>query len=122
MQHLAVEAAVHGDVDLLKQAMMMDPLTGAVCDPHEIWQMTDEMLVAQARWLPQYKNAIRAAKKRLAADKPLGTRRTKGAARVRTKTTAELRKDREAARRNADAADKGNLLGESKPKTRTAAG
>ncbi len=113
---------MHGDVDLLKQAMMMDPLTAAVCDPHEIWQMTDEMLVAQARWLPQYKKGIRAAKKRLAAEKPLGTKRTRGAARRKTKTTAELRKDREAARRNAEAADKGNLLGQTKPKTRTAAG
>ena len=36
VQRLAVEAAVHGDVTLLKQAMMMDPLMGAVCDPDEI--------------------------------------------------------------------------------------
>ena len=118
---MAVEAAVSGDVDLLKRAMMMDPLTGAVCDPHEIWQMTDKMLVAQARWLPQYKKAIRAARKRLAVERPLGTKRTKGAARLKTRTTFELRRNREAARRNADAADKGNLGG-SKPKTRTAAG
>lgn len=121
VQRMAVEAAVSGDVDLLKRAMMMDPLTGAVCDPHEIWQMTDEMLVAQARWLPQYKKAIRAARKRLAVERPLGTKRTKGAARLKTRTTFELRRNREAARRNADAADKGNLGG-SKPKTRTAAG
>jgi len=121
VQRMAVEAAVSGDVDLLKRAMMMDPLTGAVCDPHEIWQMTDKMLVAQARWLPQYKKAIRAARKRLAVERPLGTKRTKGAARLKTRTTFELRRNREAARRNADAADKGNLGG-SKPKTRTAAG
>ena len=44
-----------------KQAMMMDPLIGAVCNPPEIWQMVDEMLVAQARWLPQYKRAVAAA-------------------------------------------------------------
>jgi alpha-galactosidase len=66
VQRLAVEAAVKGDVALLKQAMMMDPLTGAVCDPEAISQMTDEMLVAQAEWLPQYKKAIPAAKQRLA--------------------------------------------------------
>ena len=32
--------------------MLHDPLVGAVCNPEEIWQMTDEMLVAQAQWLP----------------------------------------------------------------------
>ncbi|MBT6147376.1 MAG: alpha-galactosidase, partial [Gemmatimonadetes bacterium] len=37
VQKMAMEAAVHGDVDLLKQAMMMDPLVGAVCNPPEIW-------------------------------------------------------------------------------------
>jgi len=41
-------------VTLLKQAMLHDPLTGAVCDTEEIWQLADEMLVAQERWLPQY--------------------------------------------------------------------
>ena len=81
-QRLAVEAAVHGDVTLLKQAMMMDPLVGAVCNPNEISQMTDEMLVAQARWLPQYAEAIPAARERLAKEKPLGTHSTQGAARL----------------------------------------
>ena len=47
VQRLAVEAAVHGDDKLLRQAFMMDPLVGAVCNPKEIWQMVDEMLVAQ---------------------------------------------------------------------------
>lgn len=69
VQRLSVEAAVHGDVTLLKQAMMLDPLTGAVCDPVEIDQMTDEMLVAQAQWLPQYRSAIPAARARLAKAK-----------------------------------------------------
>ena len=54
VQRLAVEAAVHGDDKLLRQAFMMDPLVGAVCNPKEIWQMVDEMLVAQEQWLPQY--------------------------------------------------------------------
>ncbi len=84
VQRLAVEAAVHGDVNLLKQAMMMDPLTGAVCDPEEISQMTDEMLVAEAAWLPQYRAAIPAAKRRLTAAKRKkcyrGTHKGKGAA------------------------------------------
>ena len=46
VQRLAVEAAVNGDEALLKQAMLMDPLTGAVCNPAEVWQMADEMLIA----------------------------------------------------------------------------
>jgi alpha-galactosidase len=81
VQRLAVEAAVNGDVMLLKQAAMMDPLTGAVCDPLEIDQMVDEMLVAQARWLPQYAKEIPRAGRRLANAKRLGTRKGRGAAR-----------------------------------------
>ncbi|MCX5771781.1 MAG: alpha-glucosidase/alpha-galactosidase [Candidatus Hydrogenedentes bacterium] len=33
VQRMAVEAAIHGDPDLLKQAMLHDPLTAAVCNP-----------------------------------------------------------------------------------------
>ena len=88
VQRMAVEAAVNADVDLLKQAMMMDPLTGAVCDPEEISQMTDEMLIAQRRWLPQFDEAIPAARRRLARAKATGAYKgkhsTKGAARLQT--------------------------------------
>jgi alpha-galactosidase len=55
--------------------------------------MVDDMLVAQAKWLPQYAKEIPAAKKRLATEKPLGTRKWKGAARLHTKTVAEMRRD-----------------------------
>jgi alpha-galactosidase len=72
VQRLSVEAAVRGDVMLLKQAMLMDPLTGAVCDPVAIDQMTDEMLAAQAEWLPQYRKAVPGAKARLALAKRQG--------------------------------------------------
>lgn len=106
VQRLAVEAAIHGDVNLLKQAMLMDPLIAAVCTPPEISQMTDEMLVTQAQWLPQYKGAIKDAKARLATEKPLGTRSTKGAARLKTKTVDDMQKNKTAARQNAAAADK----------------
>jgi hypothetical protein len=34
--------------DLMKLAMLHDPLVGAICTPEEVWQMVDEMLVAQA--------------------------------------------------------------------------
>ncbi|HDZ19755.1 hypothetical protein LCGC14_0016000 [marine sediment metagenome] len=89
VQRLAVEAAVRADVDLLKQSVMMDPLTGAVCDPEEISQMVDEMLITQRRWLPQYADAIPAARKRLARARAAkmykGTKTSKGAARLKIK-------------------------------------
>ena len=51
---------------MLKLAVLHDPLVGAICTPDEVWQMVDEMVVAQAQWLPQYADAIPAAKERLA--------------------------------------------------------
>ena len=114
VQEIGMEAAVRGDVTLLKQAMLHDPLVGAVCDPEEIWQMTDEMLVAQAPWLPQYAAAIPEAAARLAAQEANGTRVHRmtefhGAARLHTKTVAEMEQAKEESRKNAQAADKGKM-------------
>ena len=108
VQRLAVEAGIRGDVMLLRQAMMMDPLVGAVCNPPEIWQMVDEMLIAQEEWLPQYKDAIAAAKKHFAEGPLLPTKSTQGAARLHTKTVEEMAIDKAAATKLAAAADKGN--------------
>ncbi|MDR2304544.1 MAG: alpha-glucosidase/alpha-galactosidase, partial [Treponema sp.] len=55
VQRLAVEAALEGNPLKLKQAMLLDPLVGAVCNPPEVWAMADEMLKAEAQWLPQYR-------------------------------------------------------------------
>jgi len=111
VQRLAVEAGVRGDIDLLRQAVMMDPLTGAVCNPPEIWQMVDEMLIEEAEWLPQYAEEIEKAKARRAEAERNGTWIppivTRGAARLHTKTVEEMAADKEAARRNAAEADKG---------------
>ena len=107
VQRLAVEAAVTGDDFLLRQAMMMDPLTGAVCNPKEIWQMTDELLVAQEKWLPQYTKAIEKAKERLALGNLIPTKDGyKGAARLKVKTVEEMAINRDAANKNAGEADK----------------
>jgi len=107
VQRLAVEAAVNGDDTLLRQAMMMDPLTGAVCNPPEIWQMVDEMLIAQEQWLPQYGKAIVEAKERMAKGNLISTRENyKGAAVVKTKSVEEMQHDRDAATKNAQAAEK----------------
>ena len=109
-----MEAAVRGDVTLLKQAMLHDPLVGAVCDPEEIWQMTDDMLVAQAPWLPQYTTEIPRAIVRLMEQEVNGTRVHRmvdfhGAARQHTKTVEEMEQAREESRKNAQAADKGKM-------------
>lgn len=95
VQRLAVEAAVHGDVNLLKQAALMDPLTGAVCNPPEIWQMVDEMLVAQAQWLPQYTEGIQQAKENLSKGDLLPMKEYRGAARLREKTPEEVAREHE---------------------------
>lgn len=103
-QRMAKEAAVRGDVTLLKQAMLHDPLTGAVCNPPEIWQMTDEMLVALAKWLPNYsKQDIAQAKKRLAKG-TIKTRPWKGAARKAVQSVNDLRKNKQASVLEADKA------------------
>jgi alpha-galactosidase len=114
VQEMGMEAAVHGDTTLLKQAMLHDPLVGAVCDPEEIWQLTDHMLVAQSEWLPQYANEIPKAKARLNAHERNGTRVKRmegfeGTARLHTKTVEEMAAQREEGRANADAADKGRM-------------
>ena len=113
VQQMSVEAAHQGDANLLKLAMLHDPLVGAVCSPEEVWQLADEMLVAQAQWLPQYAAEIPKAKARLAAHEANGTRvklsDTQGAVRIHTKTVAEMDAERETSRANAAAADKGNM-------------
>jgi alpha-galactosidase len=110
---MSVEAAVKGDVNLLKLAMLHDPLVGAVCNPEEVWQMTDEMLIAQAQWLPQYAHEIPLAMARLEAAERNGTRvkivETQGVARLHTKTVEEKARDAAEARVNAAAADKAKM-------------
>jgi alpha-galactosidase len=114
VQEMAVEAAVRGDVHLLKLSMLHDPLVASVCNPEEVWQMTDEMLVAQAQWLPQYRTEVPKAQARLEQVERDGTRvRTKsgyqGAVRLHVKTAEEMVSDAAAARANAAAADKGKM-------------
>ena len=113
VQELAMRAAATGDADLLKLAMLHDPLVGAVCDPEEVWQLADEMLVAQSAWLPQYAAEIPQAKARLAAHERAGTRvnlrETKGAARQHTRNVSEMALAKAESRANAAAADKGKM-------------
>ena len=54
VQELIVEAALSGRTEAVYHAVMMDPLTAAVCTLPQIRSMVDEMLEAQKRWLPQF--------------------------------------------------------------------
>ena len=90
VQRMSVHAAIAGDVDLLKLAVLHDPLVGAVCSPDEVWQMVDEMLVAGSEWLPQYAGAIADAKQRLGR-KTVATRDWRGAARRDIRSTDSVR-------------------------------
>ena len=53
VQHLAVRAAVDGDEDALRRAIKLDPLTAAVCSLEEIDSMVEELLEANAAYLPE---------------------------------------------------------------------
>ena len=109
VQRLAVEAAISGDTELLKQAMMMDPLTGAVCHPREIWQMADHMLVALSEWLPQFEDEIPAISKRLALEPSLAKfELNAGAARLHTRSIEEMSAD-EDAKKAAKESDKAGM-------------
>ena len=55
VQELIVEAALTGNVDAVHHAVMLDPLTAAVCTLPQIREMVDEMLKAQVQWLPQFR-------------------------------------------------------------------
>lgn len=54
VQEMAVEAALTGNRELVKLAVLHDPLTAAVCNTEEVWAMCDEMFEALAPWLPQF--------------------------------------------------------------------
>jgi alpha-galactosidase len=54
VQELAVEGALRGDKDAVHHAVMLDPLTAAVCTLPQIHSLVEDMFTAQARWLPQF--------------------------------------------------------------------
>lgn len=102
VQRMSVHAAISGDIDLLKLAVLHDPLVGAICTPEEVWQMVDEMVVAQAAWLPQYADAVDAAKDRLSRS-TVKTRDWAGTARRKVRSIEEVRAEKAA--KHAEAAE-----------------
>lgn len=53
VQELVVEAVATGSADAVRHAVMLDPLTAAVCTLAQIDAMVGELLDAQAAWLPE---------------------------------------------------------------------
>ncbi len=54
VQELVVEAALEGRKEAVHHAALLDPLSGAVGTLPQLHYMVDEMLDAQAQWLPQF--------------------------------------------------------------------
>lgn len=54
VQELIVEAALTGNREHIYHAVQLDPLTAAVCTLPQSQAMVDELLAAQAQWLPQF--------------------------------------------------------------------
>jgi len=95
VQRLAVKAAAEADLQALRLAMLLDPLVGAVCNPPEVWQMVDDLLIALAPWMPQWKAEAKRAKARQAQARKDGTRIPvregyRGAARLHERSVDEL--------------------------------
>jgi alpha-galactosidase len=109
VQRMAVKAAMTGDVNLLKLAVLHDPLVGAICTPDEVWQMVDEMLVAEAQWLPQYAQAIPAAADRMRNPR-IRAKSWTGAARLDVRPVEELRRDRQERAKESGAAPMGTSM------------
>ena len=53
-QEMTVEAAITGDRGLVLQAMLNDPLCGAIGDFHRMEKMMNDLLVANRKWLPRF--------------------------------------------------------------------
>jgi len=54
VQELAVQAVLTKDKDALLQAIALGPLTSSILTLDEIKKMVDEMLGAEARYLPKF--------------------------------------------------------------------
>jgi len=53
VQELIVEAALTGSKEAVYHAVMLDPLTSAVCTLPQIHELVDKMLAAEEPWLPK---------------------------------------------------------------------
>jgi alpha-galactosidase len=58
-QALTVQAALEHDRDSIYHAVMQDPIVQARLSLDEVWKLTDELIAAEAEWLPDW--LVRAA-------------------------------------------------------------
>lgn len=54
MFDVAADACIHRSKDMAIQALMLDPLTAAVCCPAEIQEMAEKLFEAEAEFLPGF--------------------------------------------------------------------
>jgi alpha-galactosidase len=54
VQELAVVAALTGDRAHIYHAVMLDPLTSALLTLDQIRSLVDDLLAAEAQWLPDF--------------------------------------------------------------------
>ena len=53
-QALTVRAALHEDREAIYHAVMQDPQVQVALDLDAAWRMTDELIAAEAEWLPAW--------------------------------------------------------------------
>jgi alpha-galactosidase len=85
VHELAVDGILKADRESVIQAMMLDPLTAAVCSLAEIRQMSDELFEAERKYIPDWCQKPKKAGK--AAPKPKAKARPKRKARKETAAT-----------------------------------
>ncbi len=56
-QALTVRAALHEDRDAIYHAVMQDPMIQARLTLDQVWRLTDELIDAEAEWLPGWLRA-----------------------------------------------------------------
>ena len=55
MYDLAADACIHKSKEMATKALMLDPLTAAVCSPEEIREMSERLFEAEKDFLPGFK-------------------------------------------------------------------
>jgi len=70
---LTVQGILQGDRERIIHAMMVDPLTAAVCSPQEIRSMAEELLKAEKKYIPSW---CQASKKTVTKPKVAKRRKT----------------------------------------------
>jgi alpha-galactosidase len=59
VQELAVEAYLTRNREHIYHAVSLDPLTGALLTLDQIRRMVDDLIVVEARWLPEFAQPTR---------------------------------------------------------------